>query len=129
MDGEYMMLDYFCKLGEHLERAWDNAGRDEDSFSDVAAAALRALPPDRGLDLEKLVDAVLDPAVPAHSQLAPPGVFGQPGVTVFRGRGYLVEVYFWQQSLSAIHDHPFCGAFTVLQGSSAEAVYRFETRG
>jgi hypothetical protein len=123
-----MMLDYFCKLGEHLERAWDNAGRDEDSFSDVAAAALRALPPDRDLDLEKLVDAVLDPAVPAPLQLAPPGVFGQPGVTVFRGRGYLVEVYFWQQSISAIHDHPFCGAFTVLQGFSVEAVYRFATR-
>jgi len=121
------MLDYFCKLGEHLERAWDEVGRDEDSFSEVAASALRALPPGQGLDLEELVDAVLNPAISAPSQLAPPGVFGQPGVTVFRGRGYLVDVYFWQQSLSAIHDHPFCGAFTLLQGCSIEAVYRFET--
>jgi hypothetical protein len=123
-----MMLDYFFKLDEYLERAWDAAGRDEDCFSEVAAAALRALPPSEGLDLEKLVDLLLDPAVMKPSQLAPPGVFGQPGVTVFRGRGYLVEVYFWQQSGSAIHDHPFCGAFTLLQGFSVEAVYSFLTR-
>jgi len=121
------MLDYFCKLDKHLDRAWDAAGRDEDCFSDVAAAALRSLPPGRHLDLEKLIDTVLDPAAPRPPQLAPPGAFGQPGVTVFRGRGYLVEVYFWQQALSAIHDHPFRGAFTVLRGFSVEAVYRFET--
>lgn len=121
------MLNYFDKLDEYLERAWDAEGRDEDRFSEVAATALRTLPPSQGLDLEKLVDTLLDTAVAKPPQLAPPGVFGQPGVTVFRGRGYLVEVYFWQQSLSAIHDHPFCGAFTLLQGFSVEAVYNFET--
>lgn len=122
------MLNYFCKLDEHLDKAWDAVNRDEDRFSEVAATALRTLPPGQSLDLEELVEALLNPAIAVPSQLAPPGVFGQPGVTVFRGRGYLVEVYFWQQSLSAIHDHPFCGAFTLLQGFSVEAVYRFETQ-
>jgi len=121
------MLEYFYKLDGDIERAWDAEGRDEDRFSEVAATALRALPPSRGLDLEKLIDTLLDPAVTKPSQLAPPGVFGQPGATVFRGRDYLVEVYFWQQSVSAIHDHPFCGAFTLLQGFSVEAVYSFVT--
>lgn len=121
------MLKYFYKLDEHLDRAWDSVGRDEDRFSEVAAAALQALPPTQGLNLDELIEVVLNPAGPLPSQLAPPGAFGQPGVTVFRGRGYLVEVYFWQQSLSAIHDHPFSGAFTLLQGFSVEAVYQFDT--
>lgn len=119
------MQDYFHKLGEHLETAWARAGRAEDDFSEVAAHALEARPPLEGLDLEALVDAILDSGNPAPAQLAPPGAFGQPGVTVYRGRDFLVEVYFWLQSLSAIHDHPFCGAFSILQGFSVHAVYDF----
>lgn len=119
------MLPYFEALGGTLERAWSALDRDEESFSDVAVEALRVHPPHE-VDREALIDLVLDPAGPVTRQLVPLGVFGQPGVTVFHGRSFVVDVYFWTHSQSAIHDHPFCGAFSVLEGFSVHARYRFE---
>jgi hypothetical protein len=123
------MLPYFEALGADLERAWSRRDRDEDAFSEVAQAALRARPPldaPEPLALEALIDALLDPLRAVPRQLAPLGAFGQPGVTVFHGRGFVIDVYFWTHALSAVHDHPFRGAFTVLRGSSLEARYTFE---
>ena len=67
---------------------------------------------------------MLDPARGGRQHLAPLGTFGQPGFTAFHGEAFVVEVYVWTDSMSAIHNHPFCGAFTVLHGHSVHAVYR-----
>jgi len=119
---------YFDRLGAALEAGWDRVDRDEESFPDVAHEVLEAHPPRDAFDRDAFVAEQLDPSRPARRQLAPPGVFGQPSFTVFSGHGFLVDVYFWVSSLSAIHNHPFCGTFTVLDGFSAHAVYAFEER-
>lgn len=113
-------------LGALLERAWSRRDRDEDAFSAVVMETLAARPPLATVDVEALVDALLDPERPVPRQLAPLGAFGQPGATVFHGRGFVIDVYFWTHALSAIHDHPFRGVFTVLRGHSVEARYRFD---
>jgi len=119
---------YFDHLGAALEAAWDRVDRDEEAFPDVAREALEAHPPRDAFDRDAFVAEQLDPSQPARRQLAPPGVFGQPSFTVFSGHGFLIDVYFWVSSLSAIHNHPFCGTFTVLDGFSAHAVYAFDER-
>lgn len=113
-------------LGATIERRWSRLERDEEALPDVAADALAAQPARDGLDLDALVDEVLDPERPATPQLAPTGAFGQPGVTVFHGNGFVVDVYFWQDGLSAIHDHPFCGAFQIVRGFSVHARHAFD---
>lgn len=114
------MID-FDALGASLERAWSQADRDEERFPDLAAEALGGLA--SRFDLERFFDWTLDPQRPGRQHLAPTGAFGQPGFTAFHGEGFVLEVYVWSNSLSAIHNHPFCGAFTVLHGDSVQARY------
>lgn len=120
-------MEYFSKLGHRLEREWSR-NRDEESFVEIAQAALNALPPQDGLDLDDWIEQILDPWRAAPRQFGPPGVFGQPGFTAYHGSDFVVDVYFWTNALSAIHNHPFCGVFTVLKGHSLHARYRFEER-
>lgn len=99
---------------------WDGA---PDALPDVAIAALdRAGLP----DVDELVAAVLAGRVPLPTPVDPERRFGQPGVTVGRGPGFAIDLYFWTRSESAVHDHPFAGVYTVLRGSSVEARYAFE---
>jgi hypothetical protein len=112
------------ELGRAIEDGWRDADRDEERFADVAASALDASRFVTRFDRERFVDAVVDPHRPAGQQLAPVGTFGQPGLTAFHGDGFAIEVYYWLDSLPAIHNHPFCGVFTVLEGWSVHARYR-----
>ncbi len=121
-------MEYFDRLGTRIEEAWTAEAREEERFPSVAMRALADDPPLGRVDLDELIDELLDPHRPAARQLAPLGAFGQPGVTVFYGRGFVIDVYFWTSAISAIHNHPFCGVFTLLRGFSAHAVYRFEER-
>lgn len=109
-------------LGAKLERAWSMADRDEERFADIAAEALHGAA--ERFETEPFLDRMLDPTRGGRAQLAPLGAFGQPGFTLFHGEGFVIEAYVWTDSLSAIHNHPFCGAFTVLHGHSLHAVYR-----
>ena len=121
-------MEYFRELGARLERDYLDAHHDEEAFPEVAMRALDARPPLEGFDRDAFIDAVLDPFAASARQLAPVGVFGQPGITVHHGSGFVVEVYYWLSSLSAIHNHPFCGVFTVLEGFSVHARYAWEER-
>lgn len=116
-------VDYFRRLGESLEDTWLCAGRHEEIFPEVARDVLSKLPSSTGFDRDAFVDAVLGRRGSATLQLAPPEAFAQPGITMFHGDGFVVEVYYWLSSVSAIHNHPFCGAFTVLEGHSVHARY------
>jgi hypothetical protein len=116
-------MDYFRRLGALVENGWRDADRDEERFPDVAAAALDELPPGDHFDREAFLDAVLDPRQGGLQQLAPLHAFGQPGLTAFFGDGFCIEVYYWLDSLSAIHNHPFCGVFAILEGWSVHVRY------
>ena len=118
------MLDSIRRLGAALEDGWRDADRDEERFGDVAALALEDVPVHRGFEREALLAALLDPHEGGRQQLAPVGAFGQPGTTAFAGDGFVIEIYYWLDSLSAIHNHPFCGVFTVLDGWSVHARYK-----
>jgi len=51
--------------------------------------------------------------------------FGQPPVTVFRCESFYIDVLFWVDGTTAIHQHRFSGAFHVLEGSSLQSTYEF----
>src|SRR5215211_7153732 len=53
------------------------------------------------------------------------GAFGQPPITLFNGHRFYIDVYYWLDGTTAIHQHAFCGAFQVLQGSSILSQYDF----
>ncbi|NOT63787.1 MAG: hypothetical protein HOP19_26530, partial [Acidobacteria bacterium] len=57
-----------------------------------------------------------------------PGNFGNPPITLFAGPRFHIDVYFWLDGTTSIHQHAFCGAFQVLMGSSIHSHYRFHPR-
>jgi hypothetical protein len=118
-------MDYFARLGGLVERLWSERNRDEEALPETAEKALRELPPAAHFDGAAFVRDFLSPGQQATRQLAPVGAFGQPGITAYFGREFVVDVYFWLNALSAIHNHPFCGLFTILRGYSLHNVYDF----
>jgi hypothetical protein len=41
-----------------------------------------------------------------------------PAITLYRGEGFAIDVYFWvDHPLTSIHNHRFSGAFVVLKDS------------
>ncbi|HJL14507.1 MAG TPA: hypothetical protein RMH99_02555 [Sandaracinaceae bacterium LLY-WYZ-13_1] len=121
-----MSLPYFERLGAAIEDAWVAADREEERFGAIARDVLATMPPLEHFDRGALIRHHLDPHRPARRELTPLGAFGQPAITVYYGRGFVVDVYFWVESLSAIHNHPFCGLFTLLEGFSVHSVYAFD---
>jgi hypothetical protein len=55
-----------------------------------------------------------------------PGHFGDPPITLYNAPRFHIDVYFWLEGTTAIHQHSFCGAFQVLMGSSIHSRYEFE---
>jgi hypothetical protein len=121
-------MEYFRRLGARLHDGWTAQDRDEERFPEVAAQALRELPPADHFDRDAFLRDALEAHGPGTQHLAPAGAFGQPGITAFHGEGFVVEVYYWLDSASAIHNHPFCGLFAILEGYSVHAEYRAEER-
>ena len=54
------------------------------------------------------------------------GNFADPPITIYSGPRFHIDVYFWFEGTTAIHQHAFCGAFQVLLGSSIHSWYEFE---
>lgn len=59
-------------------------------------------------------------------QYDPGNTFGDPPVTLFTNSDFRVEVYFWNDTHTTIHDHRFAGAFTVLEGRSLHTTFAFD---
>lgn len=120
-------MDYFARLGAAVETRWAAKGRREEDLPSIAQQLLHEHPPREAFDREALLDHLLDPQLAVPLQLAPGTAFGQPGFTVHHGRGFVIEIYHWLDSISAIHNHPFCGVFTILHGFSVHARYTVDT--
>src|SRR4029079_15534525 len=56
------------------------------------------------------------------------GRFGDPPITLYSGPRFYVDVYFWLDGTTSIHQHAFTGAFQVLLGSSIHSRYSFKEK-
>jgi hypothetical protein len=117
----------FERLGNRVEEAWRRADYSDSSFPNIAKSAIEEADFLKDLDPESILSWVLTtPVLPQQQDTM--GRFGQPPVTLFYGPRFCIDVYFWMESTTTIHDHGFCGAFTVLQGSSVQTRYLFKNR-
>ena len=120
-------MGYFDELGEYVQSRWDSSGRAHEALPDIACDGLEALPPPAEL-VEDVIRRLLDSEQDLDRQLAPAGTFGEPGITMHYGDEFVIDVYYWNNAAPAIHNHPFCGCFTILRGRSLHDVYRFDCR-
>ncbi|MGI8469286.1 MAG: hypothetical protein ACR2N3_12620 [Pyrinomonadaceae bacterium] len=62
--------------------------------------------------------------LPEQRDLA--GRFDDPPITLYNSPRFHIDIYFWLDGTTSIHQHGFCGAFQVLLGSSLHSSYDFE---
>jgi hypothetical protein len=121
------LLDFFRDLGLIILNRWRAADLDGRAFPDIAAQALVDRPPSAHVDPMDLVRWVhRAPALPTQRDLA--AKFGQPPITVFACEDFFIDVLFWIDGTTSIHQHRFSGAFHVMQGESLESTFRFRPR-
>jgi hypothetical protein len=117
-------MDYFLALARRIDDEWLQAGRRWSAFPEVCQRVLEDAAPHAHVHPMDIVhwlhttDAI--PPQDLDSQ------FGQPPVTVYQGSRFKIDVYFWVDGTTSIHDHSFCGAFHLLAGSSIHSRYRFD---
>jgi len=116
--------EIFHALGEAIEAAWARKHFDERAFIDLATTMLaEARLHERTSGDEILEWFVRAPALP--SQKADDS-FGEPPLLMYQGRRFFIQVLYWLDGTTSIHEHGFSGAFGVLQGSSIESTFSFD---
>src|ERR1051325_5490178 len=116
-------MHQFAELGALVEARWRDQNYNEDAFPEIAAAALGETP--ARIDPWDIIRWSHEtPDLP--EQMDPLGKFGNPPITVYVGPRFYIDVYYWLDGTTTIHQHAFSGAFQVLLGSSVHAGYRFQ---
>lgn len=114
----------FQALGDAIESAWSRKHYDERAFVDLATSMLS----DAHLYERTSGDAILEwfiRAAAVPSQRADDN-FGEPPLLMYQGRRFFIQVLYWLDGTTSIHEHGFSGAFGVLQGSSIESTFSFD---
>ena len=117
-------MNPFDELGRMVEQEWRVANYAEARFPEIARRCLEKL------GLPERIDPWDVPAWTVRQNVLPeqrdlPGRFGDFPVTMFNSPRFHVDVYFWLDGTTAIHQHSFCGAFQVVSGSSLHSRYAF----
>ncbi len=123
----FRAMQQFHELGSRVDCAWEAADFSEQAFPLIAREALAAERlPDRITSDDVLQWVLAAKVLPAQEDLR--ASFGQPPITVYRGRRFHIQVLYWLDGSTTIHRHGFCGAFQVLEGGSLHSRWSFSTR-
>lgn len=118
-------MELFSNLGAQIENRWRDANYDEALFPEIAAEALKNANLPAQVSAWEVIEWTMQQTY-LPDQRDPKGNFGDPPITLFNAPRFHVDVYFWLEGTTAIHQHAFCGAFQVLMGSSIHSWYEFE---
>ena len=118
-------MRFFQDLGALVEEHWRDEDYDEERFPAIAEQALVETAPHARVDPWEVIRWVNTAAgLPEQQDVA--GRFGNPPITLFNGPRFYVDVYYWLDGTTTVHQHAFSGAFQVLLGSSLHSQYDFE---
>lgn len=118
-------MTVFEDLALEVNRAWKRHNFNDAYLPDIAVQALQA----RNLSDEVSIEDICRWAFETERFSSQPNLkveFGQPPLTVYDDGRLYIEVLFWLDNTTSIHQHAFSGAFYVLAGSSIHSVFHFE---
>jgi hypothetical protein len=114
---------FFKELGDRVLERWKRENFSLEKFPAIARAALDQRPPAKHVDLAALMrDFLLNDEQPRQTD----SPFGEPEIVAYSHPKFYIQLLFWLDGTTAIHQHEFSGAFHVLHGSSIHARYAFE---
>lgn len=117
-------MQLFQELGAKVEELWRKENYNEDTLPEIAAQALREADLPAKVTVWEIAAWALQ-AVELPKQQNTSTSFGDPPITLYNSPRFYIDVYFWLEGTTAIHQHSFCGAFQVLHGSSIHSEYNF----
>ena len=117
-------MEEFQKLGEQVESRWRAENYSEQLFPEIAAQALVEADLPARVDPWEIIRWV-QTADSLPQQFDVEGRFGNPPITLFAGPRFFIDIYYWLDGTTSIHQHSFTGAFQVLLGSSIHSRYSF----
>lgn len=117
------MNSFFKQLGKSVLQRWQNQNFSPGAFPEIARLCLEEKPPFQNVELSEFVrQFCLDDDQPFQTQ----STFGQPEIVVFDSHRFYIQLLFWLDGTTDVHQHTFSGAFHVLQGSSLHSRYEFK---
>lgn len=120
-------MEVFQQFGKQIEQKWRDKNYSEEFFPSVAANALRDFGlPEKVSAWDTVNWALGQDVLPEQKDLA--GRFGDPPITLYNSPRFHIDIYFWLDGTTSIHQHAFCGAFQVIHGSSIHSSYEFERK-
>ena len=119
------LVQFFADLGSLVEDRWKANNYNEKNFPEIAAQALVEKDPSNHVDPWDII-RWCHTTHEWPKQQDTDGKFGDPPLTLFAGPRFHIDVYFWVDGTTTVHQHGFSGAFQVLLGSSIHSQYRFE---
>jgi len=118
-------MHFFDELGSLIEQQWRAHNYSEEVFPALAAQALAEAAPCKHVSPWEVIRWLFNTAhFPNQADI--PGRFGNPPITLYSGSRFHIDIYYWLDGTTAIHQHAFCGAFQVLVGSSILSHYSFK---
>lgn len=118
-------MNIFAEIGSEIERVWHLQNYEEQVFSELAITALKQANLPQQINLASIYDWVFGENVMGYQPNL--GGFGwEPKLTMFYNPRFSIELLFWLDATTTIHQHQFEGAFQVLVGSSIQREYKFE---
>lgn len=118
-------MQYFQELGSLVEHRWRDRDYNEEVFPEIAEQALVEMAPSKQVDPWEII-RWLNTTTQLPEQRDVDGSFGNPPITLYDGSRFYIDIYYWLDGTTTIHQHAFCGAFQVLLGSSIHSQYSFE---
>lgn len=113
---------FFTDLGRAVLERWKRDNFSLQKFPDIARTALEKRPPAKHVNLAPFMrDFLLDEDQPFQTD----SEFGEPEIVAFSHPRFYIQLLFWMDGTTAIHQHEFSGAFHVMHGSSIHAHYEF----
>ena len=117
------MNSCFRDLGRIIYDRWKEENFSLPAFPGIARDTLVEHSPAEQVDLPALIrDFLLEDEQPFQSSSG----FGQPELIVYDNPRFYIQVLFWLEGTTDIHQHEFSGAFHVMAGSSIHSHFQFE---
>lgn len=112
-------------LGDTIYREWKKCDFRQPLFPKIASEVLKESKLHTIYSPSDVINLALGaPPITAANQVNSP--FGDLQLTVYNCDRFYIEVLYWIDGLTSIHDHGFCGAFMVLSGESINVEYDFQ---
>ncbi len=113
---------FFKELGRTVLERWKRENFSLAKFPGIARVALEERPPAEHVDVAAFVrEFLLNDEQPMQTQSG----FGQPELVAYEHSRFYIQILFWLDGTTAIHQHEFSGAFHVMSGSSIHADFEF----